>query len=85
MSNHPWRARTHMFSCPPGCPERKPGCQDHCEQHAKDKAKFDERMALEVRRRELDQYVCKKVDYYKDRKAKCNKHGLMTKGTTDKK
>lgn len=84
MSNHPWRASTHMFKCPPECPDRKPGCQDHCEQHAKDMVKWEERRKLELDRRHLDNYVTERVVYYRDRKAKSAKHSALYKTPSNK-
>lgn len=84
MFNHPWRASTHMFNCPPDCPDRKPGCQDHCEQHAKDMAKWEERRKLELTRRYLNNYVTKRVTDYRDRRAKSQKHSATFKTPSDK-
>lgn len=79
MSNHPWRRASYMFSCKPDCPKRKPGCQDHCEQHAKDRAKWDERAAIERRERTIDQYTNNLIRECKDTRARCNVHGLLKK------
>ena len=79
MPNHPWRQRSHIFTCEPDCMNRKPGCQDHCEKHLREKAEWDKRKAVSDRRTHLDYYISKRVAYYKDIQAKCDNGGLLRK------
>ena len=79
MSNHPWRRMTHIFTCEPDCPERKPGCQDHCEKYIREKAEHDKRVSIENTRNYLDSYTTRRIMCYRDRKAKSASGGYVKK------
>ena len=53
QTNHPWSSKSRIFTCPPDCPKRQPGCHDHCETHIREKAEH-ERIRKAMR---LEKYI----------------------------